>query len=229
MNEDEKVRVAYHESGHALVAFSLPNTDPVHKVSIIPRGFAALGYTMQRPESDRYLMTQGELESRIQVLLAGTVAEEMFFEDISTGASNDLERSTEIARSMVMDYGMSRLGRITYRDNSGPAFLANNASEEKLHAISEETAREIDREVKRIVDESLEGVREILNMRRSALVALANRLMEIESVEANELKEIVDENSTGPLVVPGTSSRTGLKRPVVTGEVSEVEKRAAEG
>ncbi len=215
MNEDEKVRVAYHESGHALVAYSLPNTDPVHKVSIIPRGFAALGYTMQRPESDRYLMTQGELESRIKVLLAGTVAEEMIFEEISTGASNDLERSTEIARGMVMDYGMSRLGRITYRDNSGPAFLAGSGGEEKMHALSEETAREIDREVKRIVDESLERVREILHARRAALVALAERLMDVESVEAIELKEIVDENSEGPSVVPGTHARAHFKKPVV--------------
>ena len=121
MHEDEKQRVAYHESGHALVAYSLPNTDPVHKVSIIPRGLAALGYTMQRPEGDRYLMTQGELESRIQVLLAGTVAEEMIFDDISTGAQNDLERATEIARSMVMEYGMSRLGRVNYRESGRSA------------------------------------------------------------------------------------------------------------
>lgn len=224
MNKDEKVRVAYHESGHALVAYSLPDTDPVHKVSIIPRGFAALGYTMQRPESDRYLMTQVELESRIQVLLAGTVAEEMVFEDISTGASSDLERSTEIARGMVMDYGMSRLGRITFRDNSGPAFLAGGG-EERLHTMSEETAREIDREVKRIVDESLERVREILHARRGALTALAERLMDVESVEAMELKEIIDENSAGPQVVPGTV-RSQFKRPVVE---PANEKQAAEG
>ncbi|MBI2481837.1 MAG: ATP-dependent zinc metalloprotease FtsH, partial [Planctomycetia bacterium] len=114
MNVDEKQRVAYHESGHALVAYSLPNTDPVHKVSIIPRGLAALGYTMQRPDGDRYLMTQSELESRIQVLLAGTMAEEMIYQDISTGAQNDLERATGIARSMVMEYGMSRMGRVNY-------------------------------------------------------------------------------------------------------------------
>src|SRR5690606_14896054 len=92
MNDDEKRRVAYHESGHALVAYVLPNTDPVHKVSIIPRGLAALGYTMQRPEGDRYLLTKSELESRIQVLLAGTLAEEIVFNDISSGAQNDLER-----------------------------------------------------------------------------------------------------------------------------------------
>ena len=123
MQEDEKLRVAYHEAGHALVASSLPNTDPVHKVSIIPRGLAALGYTMQRPEQDRFLMTQSELESRIQVLLGGTVAEEMIFNDISSGAQNDLERATEIARSMVMDFGMSRLGRINFRDSNRNPFL----------------------------------------------------------------------------------------------------------
>ena len=93
----------YHESGHALVAYSLPHTDPVHKVSIIPRGLAALGYTMQRPEQDRFLMTQCELESQIQILLAGTIAEELVFTDVSSGAQNDLERATEIARSMVTD------------------------------------------------------------------------------------------------------------------------------
>ena len=124
MHADEKQRVAYHESGHALVAYSLPNTDPVHKVSIIPRGLAALGYTMQRPEGDRYLMTQSELESRIQVLLAGTVAEEIIFGDVSTGAQNDLERATEFARSMVMDFGMSRLGKVNFRESRRSAFLA---------------------------------------------------------------------------------------------------------
>jgi cell division protease FtsH len=221
MNQDEKVRVAYHESGHALVAFSLPNTDPVHKVSIIPRGLAALGYTLQRPDGDRYLMTQGELESRIQVLLAGTVAEEMIFADISTGASNDLERSTEIARGMVMDYGMSRMGRVTFRDNSGPAFLAS-ATDERMHSHSEETAREIDREVKRIVDESLERVREILNTRRGALIALAERLMEVESIEAIELKSIVDEYAPRPLVVPGTAAARGNRPPVKQSESGRV-------
>ena len=122
IHEDEK-RVAYHEAAHALVAYSLPNTDPIHKVSIIPRGLAALGYTMQRPEDDRYLLTQSELESRIHVLLAGTIAEEMIYEDISTGAQNDLERASEIARSMVMDYGMSQLGRGTIVKASDRHFL----------------------------------------------------------------------------------------------------------
>ena len=189
MHADEKQRVAYHESGHALVAYSLPNTDPVHKVSIIPRGLAALGYTMQRPEGDRYLMTQSELESRIQVLLAGTVAEEMIFDDVSTGAQNDLERATEIARSMVMDFGMSRLGRVNYRESRRAAFLAGQAElrrAERTH--SEQTAREIDEEIKHIIEQSLEKVRHILESRRKALVALAERLIEKETIDNGELK-----------------------------------------
>jgi ATP-dependent Zn proteases len=124
IHEDDKKRVAYHEAAHALVAYSLPNTDPVHKVSIIPRGLAALAYTMQRPEDDRYLLTQSELESRIEMLLAGTLAEEMLYADVSTGAQNDLERASEIARGMVMDYGMSRLRRVTYRESNSSPFLA---------------------------------------------------------------------------------------------------------
>lgn len=212
MKEDEKNRVAYHESGHALVAYSLPNTDPVHKVSIIPRGFAALGYTMQRPDSDRYLMTKSELESRIQVLLGGTVAEEMIFEDVSTGAQNDLERSTEIARSMVMDYGMSRLGRVTFRESNRSPFLAGSG-DEKTHGHSEETARQIDAEVSRIIENALGTVRDILGSRREALLALAEELIVVESIESEDLQRIVEENSPGPRVVPGTGET--VKRPVI--------------
>ncbi|MFN5950681.1 MAG: cell division protein FtsH, partial [Pirellulaceae bacterium] len=156
MNDDEKRRVAYHEAGHALVACSIPHTDPVHKVSIIPRGIAALGYTMQRPEEDRYLMTQAELEAQIQVLLAGTLTEEIVFRDISTGAQNDLERATHIARSMVTDYGMSRLGRINYRESNRSPFLAGGGGGGgAARDYSEQTAQEIDLEVKRIIDDSV--------------------------------------------------------------------------
>ena len=144
----------------------------MHKVSIIPRGLAALGYTLQRPEDDRYLMTQGELESRIQVLLAGTIAEEMIFDDVSTGAQNDLERASDIARSMVMDYGMSRLGRVNYRESSRSPFLATGGDLQREHSHSEQTAREIDEEVKRIIDESLEKVRHILESRMASLRGL---------------------------------------------------------
>jgi cell division protease FtsH len=204
MNDDEKLRVAYHESGHALVAYSLPNTDPVHKVSIIPRGLAALGYTMQRPEGDRFLMTQSELESRIQVLLGGTITEELIFEDVTTGAQNDLERATEIARSMVMEFGMSRLGRVNYRESNRSVFLATGGGEERSRSHSEQTMREIDLEVKRIIDEAIQRVRSILQVRRGALEALAKRLIAVESIGAEELKEIIDATTTGPVVVPGT-------------------------
>jgi cell division protease FtsH len=206
IHEDEKLRVAYHESGHALVAYSLPNTDPVHKVSIIPRGLAALGYTLQRPEGDRYLMTQGELESRIQVLLAGTAAEEMVFDDVSTGAQNDLERASAIARSMVMDFGMSRMGRVNYRESSRSPFLSSGGEMTREHSHSEQTAREIDQEVKRIIDESMEKVRHILESRLVSLRALSNRLIEKEVIDSDELKKVIEENSPSPLIVPGTTA-----------------------
>jgi len=190
IHQDEKIRVAYHEAAHALVANSLPNTDPVHKVSIIPRGLAALGYTMQRPEGDRYLMTQSELESRIQTLLAGTVGEEMVFEDISTGAQNDLQRATEIARSMVMDFGMSQLGRVNYREST-PSMLGDAEHAGPRHH-SERTAREIDEEIKRIIDQLLEKVRIILERKRATLIALADRLIEKEVIDYDELCEVVE-------------------------------------
>jgi len=217
MNEDEKLRVAYHEAGHALVAYSIPNTDPVHKVSIIPRGVAALGYTMQRPEDDRYLVTQPELEAQMQVLLAGTLTEEIVFQDISTGASNDLERATNIARAMVMQYGMSRLGRVNFREGNRSAFLATGGGESFGRDYSEQTAREIDQEVKRLIDQSASHARSILTERRAALEALAKRLMEVEVVDGEDLKKIVDETIDGPRVVPGTvpvtnsSSSAGLQ------------------
>ncbi len=206
IHEDEKLRVAYHESGHALVAYCLPNTDPVHKVSIIPRGLAALGYTLQRPEGDRYLLTQGELESRIQVLLAGTCAEEMTFDDVSTGAQNDLERASAIARSMVMDYGMSRLGRVNFRESNRSPFLAGSGDMQREHSHSEQTAREIDEEVKRIIDESFEKVRHILETRMSSLQALSARLIEKEVIDSDELKQIIEANSPSPQIVPGTTT-----------------------
>jgi cell division protease FtsH len=211
---EEKQRVAYHESGHALLAYCLPNTDPVHKVSIIPRGLAALGYTMQRPEDDRYLLTQSELESRIQVLLAGTITEEIVFEDVSTGAQNDLERASEIARSMVMEYGMSRLGRVNFRESNRSPFLVGGGNDiGRERGFSEQTCREIDEEVQRIIDESIEKVRDILESRRSSLELLAQRLMEREVIDASELKEIMEQTSTSPAIVPGTTA--DRKRPLV--------------
>ena len=166
MSVEEKERVAYHEAGHALVAFVLPDTDPVHKVSIIPRGLAALGYTMQRPTKDRFLMTKGELESELQVLLAGTLAEELIYTDISTGASNDLERATDIARSMVMQYGMSKIGRVNFKQDRSSPFLAGASAGLSSRMYSEQTAREIDEEVNAIIEIALNRVRKILRDRK---------------------------------------------------------------
>ena len=207
IHEDEKKRVAYHEAAHALVAFSLPNTDPVHKVSIIPRGLAALGYTMQRPEDDRYLLTQSELESRIEVLLAGTIAEEMVYADISTGAQNDLERASAIARSMVMDYGMSRLGRVAYRESGRSPFLAGSGGDlSQARSHSEQTAREIDEEVRRIIDTAMERVRRIMESRRVALEAITKRLIECEVIDGEELQAIIEASIGTPQLVPGTEA-----------------------
>lgn len=205
MNQDEKIRVAYHEAGHALVATALPNTDPVHKVSIIPRGLAALGYTMQRPASERYLMTKSELESQMRILLAGTLTEEMIFQDISTGAQNDLERCTAIARGMVMDYGMSRLGRINFRRSGSSPFLAGAARDDYQSMHSEEMAKLIDKEVSRIIDDALAQTREILEQRRDVLEAITQRLLEVESIENEELTELIEQHSSGPWLVPGTA------------------------
>jgi cell division protease FtsH len=232
MQDDEKQRLAYHEAGHALVAFSLPNTDPVHKVSIIPRGLGALGYMQQRPEHDRYMMTRSQLESSIQVSLAGTLAEEIIFEDVGTGASNDLERATEIARSMVMDYGMSRLGRINFRESNRNPFLYAGMEYPRVQHHSEQTAREIDQEVKRILDEALEKTRRILNTRRAALEAIACELLTQEVIDSVELKRIIEESSPSPMIVPGTDTEAKKRltvppRPARDIDPSEME--AAEG
>lgn len=222
MDEDEKRRVAYHEAAHALVAYSLPNTDPVHKVSIIPRGLAALGYTLQRPAGDRYLMTQAELEAQMQVLLAGTLAEEMVFQDISTGAQNDLERASAIARSMVMEFGMSRLGRVNYRESGRSPFLGQGGGEAIGRDHSEQTAREIDEEVKRIVDDMLHKARQILQERRQALESVACHLIEVEVIDSAVLRTLIDETLPGPRVKPGTSG-------VVRASASEPIAKPAEG
>jgi cell division protease FtsH len=207
INEDEKQRVAYHESGHALVACSLPQTAPVHKVSIIPRGFGALGYVLQRPEDDRHLVTQTELINRICVALGGITAEEMIFNETSTGPSNDLEQATEIARRMVMDFGMSpRLGRVNYRESRTSPFLRGSSvhlGADIMH--SQETLREIDLEIRRIMDECLETVRGILKSRRSALEAMTKALLEREVMSGEEILEILNAHKTGPQLMPGTS------------------------
>jgi len=190
MNPKEKTTVAYHESGHALVAELVPGADPVSKISIIPRGIAALGYTQQLPTEDRYLMTRSELLARIHVLLGGRVAEEIVFNDISTGAQNDLQRATEIARTMVTQFGMSeKLGLVSLEGPRTSMFLPVPTYSPKEY--SEETARVIDEEVKKILSEVHAKVRDILASRRAALDELAKLLLEKEVVERPELQAIL--------------------------------------
>jgi cell division protease FtsH len=205
IQEDEKHRVAYHECGHALVACSLPQTDPVHKISIIPRGFGALGYMMQRPEDDRHLVMQTELENRISVALGGIAAEEIVFEETSTGAANDLEQATELARRMVMEFGMSpKLGRVNYRESKRSPFLRGAAQGgDAVH--SEQTLREIDLEIRRIVDTCMETAREILRTRRAALEQMTQELIEREVMSSEQLQAILEAHKTGPQLKPGTS------------------------
>jgi cell division protease FtsH len=202
---DEKQRVAYHECGHALVACSLPHTDPVHKISIIPRGFAALGYTMQRPEDERFLITQSELQNRVCVLLGGITAEEIIYQETSTGAQNDLERATDIARRMVMEFGMSsKLGRVNYRSSSRSPFLGTVGATPNDYVHSEETIREIDLEVKQIVDNAARTVFDVLTERRAVLEHMSRELVEREVMDAEQLKRILDEHATSPQIKPGT-------------------------
>jgi cell division protease FtsH len=190
MNPKEKKTVAYHESGHALVAELVPGADPVSKISIIPRGVAALGYTQQLPTEDRYLMTRSELMGRIYVLLGGRVAEEMIFGDISTGAQNDLQRATEIARTMVTQFGMSeKLGLASLEGPRTPMFLSVPTFHQREY--SEKTAQLIDEEVSRILAEAHEKVTKILASNRTHLEELAKLLLEKEVVDRPELLSLL--------------------------------------
>jgi cell division protease FtsH len=190
MSPKEKSTVAYHECGHALVAELVPGADPVSKISIIPRGMAALGYTQQLPTEDRYLMTRSELLGRICVLLGGRVAEEMVFGDVSTGAQNDLQKATEIARTMVTQFGMSeKVGLVSLEGPRTPLFLP--VPMQTPREYSEETARTIDEEVKRTLSETHAKVREILSTHRQTLERLAKLLLEKEVIERPELQAIL--------------------------------------
>jgi len=196
MNPKEKEIIAFHESGHALVAESVQYADPVHKVSIIPRGIAALGYTQQRPTEDRYLMTRSELLDRLAVFLGGRAAEELVFGEISTGAQNDLQRATDIAHSMVTEYGMSdRLGLVTYERERRPMFLPDTFSAGKTY--SEERAAQIDEEISKVIEEAHARVRGILSERRKALDDLAHLLLEKEVVQGEELREMLSKSNPG--------------------------------
>jgi cell division protease FtsH len=190
MPEDERQNTAYHESGHAIVARMLPKTDPVHKVTIIPRG-RALGVTMQLPERDRYSMDRDRMLNTISVLFGGRIAEEVFMHQMTTGASNDFERATSIARDMVTRYGMSDvLGPMVYAENEGEIFLGRSIT--KTTNMSEETMRKVDSEIRRIIDEQYSVARRILEDNRDKVEAMAKALLDWETIDADQIEDIIE-------------------------------------
>jgi cell division protease FtsH len=191
MNQKEKEIVAYHECGHTIVAELLPTTDPVHRMSIVQRGIAALGYTLQLPTEDRYLMTRAELLDKLCVMLGGRVAEEVIFGEISTGAQNDLQRAAGIVRSMVKEYGMSeKFGPLTFEKERRPLFLDMDLPNGPKE-YSEETARELDQEVKKLIDTSYQKVKEMLTQNQDRLRNLAKVLLEKETLEGEEIRKVL--------------------------------------
>ena len=195
MSPRERETVAYHESGHAIVASTLPGVDPVHKISIVQRGFGALGYTMQLPFEDRYLMTRTELLNQLAVLLGGRSAEEIALGEVSTGAQNDLQRATDIARAMVTQFGMSEaMGAISYEGSRRAAFLDLPGGQDR-GPHGEETTRQIDAEVRRIMTEAHGLAGRVLGERRHALEAVARRLLEKEVIDGTELRALITETA----------------------------------
>jgi len=190
ISKKEKEIIAYHESGHSLLSLYLPNVDPLHKVSIIPRGVGALGYTMQLPIQDRYLHSKSEMLDRLCVLLGGRASEELILGEVTTGAHNDLEVATKIARRMVTEFGMSeKVGHISLGRREGPVFLGRELVEHKDY--SEDMAKLIDNEVKRFVEEAYNRAKEILEKHKDKLKAVADRLLEKEVMDAEEVKKII--------------------------------------
>jgi cell division protease FtsH len=192
INPKEKEIVAYHETGHALVAAYTPGADRVHKISIIPRGIAALGYTQQLPTEDRYLMTRQELLGKIDVLLGGRMAESIIFGDVSTGAHNDLQRATDVARAMVSEYGMGEtLGLSTYPRQKQPVFLGADQLGYGAKEYSEATAAKLDEEVKSLIDERAEYVRTLLTEKKAFMEEIAGRLLTAEVIEGEEFYRLI--------------------------------------
>jgi cell division protease FtsH len=189
MPEEERKNTAYHEAGHALVARLMPKTDPVHKVTVIPRG-RALGVTMQLPEGDRYSMDKERMLSTISVLFGGRIAEEVFMNQMTTGASNDFERATAIARDMVTRYGMTdELGPMVYAENEGEVFLGRSVT--KTTSMSEETMRKVDGVIRRIIDEQYGIARKLIEDNKDKMHAMAQALLEWETIDSDQIDDIM--------------------------------------
>jgi cell division protease FtsH len=199
LTEEEKKVTAYHEAGHAIVAALMPFADPLHKVTIIPRGMA-LGVTMQLPETDKHNYTLDYLNTQIAVMMGGRLAEEIFLNQMSTGAGNDIERATEMARKMVCEWGMSSLGPLTFGKKEEQIFLGREISQHR--DFSEETAREIDSEVRRLVGAGYEKAKNIITENRESLIRIAQALLEREVLDANELKLILEGKQLPARVTP---------------------------
>jgi cell division protease FtsH len=209
LNPLERRVVAYHELGHAMVTLALPGTDTVHKVSIIPRGVGALGYTIQRPTEDRYLMTKPELEHKMAALLGGRAAEQLIFREVSTGAADDLARVTDIARAMVLRYGMSEaLGNVTYDRDRSP-FLQPNFPIPQERNYSEGTAEAVDNAVRGLVDSAFEQAFAILQQNRALLDRTAEALLETETLNEPEIERMKEQIVTAPALPAAAAIAAG--------------------
>ena len=229
MTEEERLNTAYHESGHAILGYILPKSDPVHKVTIIPRG-RALGVTIQLPEQDRYAYDRQYLLSRIAVLFGGRIAEEVFMNQMTTGASNDFERATQLARDMVTRYGMSdELGTMVYADNEGEVFLGRSVTRQTN--MSEETMRKVDAEIRKIIDMQYTLARKLIEENRDKIEAMTAALLEFETIDADQIKDIMEGR---PPRAPKLSSQRPSKPSSGDGsgaapEAPKVEPATAEG
>jgi cell division protease FtsH len=219
MSNEEKRNTAYHEAGHTLVGIKVPNADPVHKVSIIPRGMA-LGVTMQLPEGDRYSHTRDYLEGQIAIMMGGRIAEEIFLNHMTTGASNDIEKATELARRMVCEFGMSSLGPITYGKKEEQIFLGREIAQHQDY--SEDTAIKIDQEVVRLITEQYNRAHQIIAENQDALIRLAESLLERESLDGVQIRRLVaglplddDEPTPTRTEKPKAESKPSMLNPII--------------
>jgi cell division protease FtsH len=209
MPEEERRNTAYHESGHAIVARLLPKTDPVHKVTIIPRG-RALGVTMQLPVADRYSMDRNHMLNVIAVLFGGRISEEIFMNQMTTGASNDFERATDMARAMVTRYGMSDvLGPMVYGENEGEVFLGRSIT--RTVNMSEDTMRKVDGEIRKIIDMQYAVARKLIEDHRDKVDAMAKALLELETIDADQIDDIM--SGKPPRPPKPTQSNSGSAAP----------------
>jgi cell division protease FtsH len=208
LSDEEKKVTAYHEAGHALVAVKLPHSDPLHKVTIIPRGMA-LGVTMQLPIDDKHNYTKDYLETTIAIMMGGRIAEEMFLNQMSTGAGNDIERATELARKMVCEFGMSDLGPLTFGKKEEQIFLGREISQHRDY--SEATAIKIDDEVRRLVQKGYDNAKNILAENNDALIRIALALREREVLDGNEIRMII-EGKELPKITPPSKPDDGVQQ-----------------